>query len=106
VIRYFLRVIKTLNKKALNLNLNYAIMKTKELRRKLIVDFGKFIQDDSKLEVLEGVFDAINSEENSFVVPESHYAIVAEEREKYFSGQSESSSWEEVEQRLKAKYGF
>ncbi|WP_124019489.1 hypothetical protein [Flavobacterium laiguense] len=81
-------------------------MKTKELRQKLIVDFGKFIQDDSKLEVLEGVFDAINNEENSSVVSESHYVTVAEEREKYFSGQSESSSWEEVEQRLKAKYGF
>ncbi|TRX33254.1 hypothetical protein FNW52_15970 [Flavobacterium sp. ZT3R18] len=81
-------------------------MKTKELRQKLIIDFRKFIQDDSKLEVLEGVFDAINNEENSFVVPGSHYAIVAEEREKYFSGISKSSSWEEVEQRLNAKYGF
>nr|WP_315203058.1 hypothetical protein [uncultured Flavobacterium sp.] len=81
-------------------------METKELRQKLIVDFGKFIQDDSKLEVLEGVFDAINKEESSSVVSESHYAIVAEGREKYFSGESISSSWEEVEQRLNAKYGF
>jgi hypothetical protein len=101
-----MRVIKTLSKKVLNLNLNNTIMKTKELRKKLIIDFRKFIQDDSKLEVLEGVFDAINNEENSFVVPENHYAIVAEEREKYFSGISESCSWEEVEQRLNAKYGF
>ena len=81
-------------------------METKELRQKLIVDFGKFIQDDSKLEVLEGVFDAINNEESSSVVSERHYAIVAEEREKYFSGESIPSSWEEVEQRLNAKYGF
>ncbi|OOV20567.1 hypothetical protein [Flavobacterium sp. LM4] len=28
-------------------------METKELRRKLIKDFGKFIEDDSKLEILE-----------------------------------------------------
>lgn len=82
------------------------MMKTKELRQRLIVDFSKFIQDDSKLEVLEGVFDAINNEDNSSVVPEGHYTIVAEEREKYFSGKRKSSSWEEVEQRLNAKYGF
>jgi hypothetical protein len=81
-------------------------MEIKNLRQKLIIDFGKFIQDDSKLEVLEGVFDAINNEESLSVVSESHYVFVAEEREKYFSGENKSSSWEDVEQRLNAKYGF
>jgi hypothetical protein len=81
-------------------------METKELRRKLIKDFGKFIQDDSKLEILESVFDAINFDEKKSIVSDSHYDIVAEEREKYISGENKTSSWEEVEQRLNTKYGL
>ena len=85
---------------------NETIMETKELRRKLIKDFGKFIEDDSKLEILESVFDAINHDEKKSIVSDSHYDLVAEEREKYISGENQSSSWEEVEKRLNAKYGF
>lgn len=81
-------------------------METQELRRKLIKDFGKFIDDDSKLEILEGLFDAIKSDEKDSLVSDSHYNIVAEEREKYLSGEVEASSWEEAEKRLNAKYGF
>lgn len=81
-------------------------METKELRRKLIKDFGKFIDDDSKLEILESVFDAINHDEKASIVPDSHYNLIAEEREKYLSGERQASSWEEAEQRLNAKYGF
>jgi len=81
-------------------------METKELRRKLIKDFGKFIEDDSKLEILESVFDAINHDEKKSIVCDSHYDIVAEEREKYISGENKTSSWEEVEQRLNTKYGL
>lgn len=81
-------------------------METKELRCKLIKDFGKFIEDDSKLEILESVFDAINHDEKKSIVSDSHYYLVAEERERYISGENPSSSWEEVEKRLNAKYGF
>lgn len=81
-------------------------MEVKELRRKLIKDFGRFIDDDSKLEILESVFDAIKHDEKGTVVPDSHYNLVAEEREKYLSGEIEASSWEEAEKRLNAKYGF
>ncbi|TDW52684.1 hypothetical protein EV144_1011375 [Flavobacterium sp. 270] len=81
-------------------------MEVKELRRKLIKDFGKFIEDDSKLELLESVFDAINHDEKESTVSDSHYNIVAEEREKYLSGEVEASSWEEAEKRLNTKYGF
>ena len=81
-------------------------METKELRRKLIKDFSKIIDDDSKLEILESVFDAINHDEKESIVPDSHYNKVAEEREKYLSGEIEASTWEEAEQRLNAKYGF
>lgn len=81
-------------------------METKELRQKLIKDFGKFIEDDSKLEILESVFDAINFDERKSIVSDSHYDIVAEEREKYISGENKTSSWEEVEQRLNTKYGL
>jgi hypothetical protein len=81
-------------------------METRELRRKLIKDFGKFIEDDSKLEILESIFDAINHDERKSIVSDSHYDLVAEEREKYISGENQSSSWGEVEKRLNAKYGF
>lgn len=81
-------------------------METKELRRKLIKDFSKFIDDDSKLEILESVFDAIKQDEKESIVPDLHYNKVAEEREKYLSGEIEASTWEEAEQRLNAKYGF
>jgi hypothetical protein len=81
-------------------------METKELRRKLIKDFRKFIEDDSKLEILESVFDAINHDEKKSIVSDSHYDMVAQEREKYISGENEASSWEEIEQRLNIKYGL
>jgi len=81
-------------------------METKELRKKLIVNFSKFIQDDTKLEVLEGVFDAINKEETSAAVSDEHYLKVEEARTEYLSGANSASSWEEVEHRLNTKYGF
>jgi hypothetical protein len=81
-------------------------METKELRKKLIVDFSKFIQDDTKLEVLEGVFDAISNEETTSLVSDAHYLKVEEVRAEYLSRKNLASSWEEVEHRLNAKYGF
>lgn len=81
-------------------------MEIKELRHKLILDFGRFIEDDSKLEVLEGVFDAINQEEINSVIPQEHYDRVSEEREKYLSEKSVGNTWEEVEKRLNTKYSF
>jgi hypothetical protein len=81
-------------------------METLELRKKIIQDFSKFIQDDTKLEILEGVFDSINSENKTSIVPDLHYKIVAESREKYLSGIETSTSWEEMQQRLNEKYGF
>jgi len=81
-------------------------METVELRKKIIQDFGKFIQDDSKLELLEGVFDSINSQSKTSLVPDSHYDVLAEAREKYISGIETASSWDEMENRLKLKYGL
>lgn len=81
-------------------------METKELRKKLIVSFSKFIQDDTKLEVLEGVFDAINNEETSTAVSDEHYLKVEETRNEILSGTNSVSSWEEVEYRLNTKYSF
>lgn len=79
-------------------------METKELRSKLIKDFGKFIEDDSKLEILESFFDTINQDAEKSVISDSHYNLVEDERAKYISGENETSSWEAVEKRLKAKY--
>lgn len=92
--------------KNLNFVWNSIKMQTKKLRKKLIVDFGKFIQDDTKLEVLEAVFDAINNEDAVSVVSSEHYLKVEEARTEYIYGIGSANSWEEVEQRLNAKYGF
>ena len=81
-------------------------METRELRKKLIMNFSKFIQDDTKLEVLEGVFDAINNEESISLVSDEHYLKVKESRVEYLAGIDSASSWEEVEHRLNTKYGF
>ncbi len=46
-------------------------MKTKEIRQNGILNFGKLIQDDSKLVVLEGIFDAILNEEKPSLVSDN-----------------------------------
>jgi hypothetical protein len=81
-------------------------MKTKEIRQKLIENFGKLIQDDSKLVVLEGIFDAILNEEKASIVSDNHYQKVEEARAEYHSGNSLSTSWKDLEKQLNAKYGF
>lgn len=81
-------------------------METKELIKKLIIYFSKFIQDDTKLDVLAGVFDAINNEETTSLVSDEHYLKVEEARAEYLSGKNLASSWEEVEHRLNARYSF
>ena len=81
-------------------------MKTKEIRQKGIVNFGKLIQDDSKLVVLEGIFDAILNEEKASLVSDNQYQKAEEARTVYHSGNSLSTSWEDLEKQLNAKYGF
>jgi hypothetical protein len=81
-------------------------MKTKEIRQKGILNFGKLIQDDSKLVVLEGIFDAILNEEKPSLVSDNQYQKVEEARTAYLSGNSSSTSWEDLEKQLNAKYGF
>ncbi|PQJ80316.1 addiction module protein [Polaribacter porphyrae] len=77
-----------------------------ELRNKLTEQFNLFIQDDSKLVALDGIFDAMNVVDSPSLVSEEHYKIVEERRRKYHSGETKGSSWEEVKQSLKSKYGF
>lgn len=85
---------------------NINIMGVLELRSKLIEQFHLFIQDDSKLVALDGVFDAMNAVESSSPVSEKHYKIVEERRRKYHVGETDGSTWDEVKQKLKEKYGF
>jgi hypothetical protein len=77
-----------------------------ELREKLIEQFNLFIQDDSKLLALDGIFDSITSVESDSLVSEDHYKIVEERRSKRLAGQTKGQSWDEVKSRLKKKYGF
>lgn len=78
-----------------------------ELREKLIEQFNLFIQDDTKLVALDGIFDSINTTtEAPSIVPEEHYKIVDERRRKYHAGETNGSTWSEVKQKLKDKYGF
>ncbi len=79
-------------------------MEAKAIRKKLISDFGKIIEDDNKVLVLEGVFDAINNEENESIIPESHYHKVEEAREEYLKDKSSAISWDDFEKQLLKKY--
>ena len=77
-----------------------------ELRNKIIEQFNLMIQDDSKLVVLDGMFDSLNTIESPSVVSEEHYKIVEERRKKRLTGKTKGSTWDEVKQKLKDKYGF
>ena len=77
-----------------------------ELRNKLIEQFNVYIQDDTKLVALEGVFDALENSESSSLVSEEHYNLVEERRRKYHSGETVGLTWDEVKENLKSKYGF
>ncbi|WP_142785691.1 addiction module protein [Changchengzhania lutea] len=83
-----------------------SIMGALELRNKLIEQFNLFIQDDSKLMALDGIFDSINTTEAPSIVSEEHYKIVEARRNKRLTGETKGQSWEEVKSRLKKKYGF
>ena len=76
-----------------------------ELREKLIEKFNVYIQDDSKLLALDGIFDSLNTVDSPSVVSEAHYKIVEERRRKWKAGESEGLSWDEVKSRLQQKYG-
>ena len=82
------------------------IMETKDVRKKIIVDFGKIIKDDSNVLLLEGIFDAIKTDLNASKVPESHYLVVEEERERYLTETISGISWDDFEAQLLKKYGF
>jgi hypothetical protein len=77
-----------------------------ELRNKLIEQFNLIIQDDSKLATLDGIFDAMETVDSPSLISEEHYKIVEQRRQNYLAGETEGSSWEEVKQKLKNKYGF
>ena len=77
-----------------------------ELRSKLIEQFSKFIQDDSKLVTLDGIFDSINTIESPSLVSNEHYNIIEERRRKYHAGETKGATWDEVKQKLIKKYGF
>ena len=82
-------------------------MSALELREKLIEQFNLFIQDDSKLFALDGIFDSMTtSTEAPSIVPKEHYKIVEERRHKFHAGETEGSTWNEVKRNLKDKYGF
>ena len=77
-----------------------------ELRNKIIKQFQIFIEDDSKLLALDGIFDSMTEVDFNTEIPEEHYKIVEERRRKHLSGETTGKSWQEVKQELKKKYGF
>ena len=81
-------------------------MGTEELRNKLIKQFNLVIQDDANLLTLNGIFDAITTNESDSLVPEEHYEIVEERRRKWLAGETNGLLWDEVKRQLKQKHGF
>lgn len=82
-------------------------MESVKLRNKLIKQFNALIEDDSKLMYLDGVFDALETpEQKSSQISDEHYNLVEERRQKYHSGESEGTTWEELKDVIKKKHGF
>lgn len=81
-------------------------MESLDLKNKLKEQFIQILNNDSKLTILEGVFDALTTAENSSSISEEHYQIVEERRQKYLSGESKGISWDEIKNGIKGKYGF
>ncbi len=79
-------------------------MESIELRNKLIEQFNTVIQDDSKLAILDGFFDAIINSNDASVVSEDHYKKVEERRRKWLNNETNGSSWDNVRMQLKKKY--
>lgn len=81
-------------------------MENIKLRKKLIKQFDHILQDENKLIAVEGFFDALSAEENNSKVPNSHYDLINESREKYLTGDVQGVSWEELKLQLKSRYGL
>lgn len=81
-------------------------MESLTLKNKLKKQFTQILNDDSKLAILDGVFDALTTTENSSLISEEQYQIVEERRQKYLSGESKVISWDEIKVGIKDKYGF
>lgn len=79
-------------------------MESIELRNKLIEQFNTVIQDDSKLAILDGFFDAIINSNDASVVSEDHYKKVEERRRKWLNNETNGSSWDNVRMQLKKKH--
>lgn len=81
-------------------------MESLTLKNKLKEQFIQILNDDSKLAILDGVFDALTTSENYSKVSEEQYQIIEERRQKYLSGESKGMSWDEIKVGIKDKYGF
>lgn len=77
-----------------------------ELKSKLIDQFSLLIEDDSKLVILEGVFDSMLLAEEPSKIPDTHYDIIRDRRSHYLSGDKKPRNWDEVKIELKKKYGL
>ena len=81
-------------------------MGTLALKSKLIEQFNQLIKDESKLDALDGIFDALKVIDAASVVPEKHYKIVDERRKNRLAGETEGLSWDKVKSQLKDKHGL
>ena len=81
-------------------------MESIDLRKKLVEQFNSFIQDDSKLVVLDGIFDSMMTKDSHSVITEEQYNIVEKRYEDRIASKTQGKSWEEVKNILKQKYGF
>lgn len=80
-------------------------MNTKDVRKKIIVDFGKIIKNSNVL-LLEGIFDAVKTYSSFCKIPENHNLVVKEERERYLAEPTSGISWNDFQAQLLKKYDF
>ncbi len=81
-------------------------MEAIKLRNKLVEQFNVIIKDDSKLMILDGVFDAMNSVNSASLVPEEYYKLIETRRSQRLAGETEGLEWDVVKKNLKKDNGF
>jgi hypothetical protein len=59
------------------------------------------IADERILRIINSIIDA-EEEDDNYSVPNSHYDVVNERREKYISGEIKSYTWDEVKEKAKS----
>lgn len=81
-------------------------MESLDLKNKLKEQFLQILNDETKLSILDGIFDSLTTTFSSLKVSEEHYSLIEERRKKFLAGETTLISWEEIKENIQKKYDF